>query len=757
MGRFGIGRFTLNVLVAALLSACAGGGGGGGGTAVSPPTPLSPHAPPAPPPPPPSAYPGASSAEFNANWGVRGTNAQVAWQNGATGAGVLVGVVDDGVDPNHPELLGRISPNSTDIVAGRNALTTSLSHGSELSSLIAGNFNDSQTVGVAFEATILAVRADDGSSSFSYSDLANAIDYARAQGVRVINFSLGGNASPPAAFTEAVQRATQAGIIFTVSAGNSGSATFANYPGFLASDASIANGLILVAGGLNADGSLNTVSNSPGPTAPWYMVAPGWEIIVPDHGPPGAVPGFQVCGAAAGLPADLCRIQGTSYASPHVAGAVALLIDAFPGLTPAQIVDLLLNSADDLGAAGTDAVYGRGRLNIGRAFQPVGNLSAPLGGSSSVSYRTPLGVSGAAFGDALTRAGVWSVAAFDDYGRTFAVDFTANWLRAAPGVPAVAQAPLLWRTARDESGALMQMALADSVAPESMRLPVGRVELEQPAMRIDAELAPGLTATIAAHGVRASRAQDAAVGHLAVVNTDLSLNLTQRLGDAISVSILSESGAAPSGLPFSPSIAREASAARASFAFAGGGFDLTAGRLQEERGLMGLVWSNELGAVPEGRTNFAGIGAYIDAAPGVRVSLAAEYGMADLAGGWLEVAEALRTSAFSLQARAAATPRWLEGEGALTLSLTQPLRVESGLLSFAAPVADEYGRQNLSFEQRAFAPTPSGRELRLELGYTYVAGERLSAFGEAIYVHEPGHVAGADPAGVIRMGLRMAR
>src|SRR5262249_5526314 len=152
--------------------------------------------PPPPPPPPTGLFPSASSAEYQNDWAVAGTNAIVAWQNGSTGQGIEIGVVDDGVidpatDPSGAELQGRIDPASTDIVAGRYQLHSTLTHGSELSALIAGNFNNQQTVGLAFNATILAVRADAGSGSFNDTDIANAINYAVQNHVKVINLSLG--------------------------------------------------------------------------------------------------------------------------------------------------------------------------------------------------------------------------------------------------------------------------------------------------------------------------------------------------------------------------------------------------------------------------------------------------------------------------------------------------------------------------------------------------------------------------------------
>lgn len=756
-------RLVLNAIVLALLGACAGGGGGGGGGAMISPPPPPPLGPPVfPPLAPPHAdgdFPATSSAEFTANWGVGGINAQVAWQNGATGEGVLVGVIDTGIHPEHSELAGRISPNSIDIRPGRNTLVSNETHGSELSSLIAGNYNGAQTVGVAFDATILAIRADNSAGSFESTDLANAINYARQQGVDVINLSLGSSSPSSAAVEQAIRNATAAGIIIVVSAGNDGDAgaTRPNYPGFLAIDPLVSNGLIMIAGGLNPNGTVNPASNPPGIADDWYLTAPGWQIIVPDYGPVGPVPGFQSCGAAAGIAANLCRIQGTSYASPHVAGAVALVKDAFPGLTPQQVVDLLLTTADDTGPVGIDAVNGRGRLNVGRAFQPVGPLAVPLMMSSAqeLGPDTTLGGVGAAFGDGFAvNATAWTVAGFDLYDRTFPVNLADNWLSAA-APSALAQAPLLWRTSRAEHGARMQIAFEDVGLPDSYRGLVDRADFEHAPARIDTDIAPGLTASIAAHGARTmyDRTGDA-VGHLAFVDADLSLRLTRQIGDGVSISLLSESGVSPANAFLTPSD-RRATATRASINRGAFGLDLTVGQIEEDNGLLGLAWAGDMGATPAGKTRFTGAGVQAALAPGVDLAVNAEFGVAELgSSSWLDVSSPLRTTAFSLETSFALTPAWFAGDGALSLSIAQPLRIEGGTMSFMAPVATKYGRQSLSYEERVFSPTPSGRELRFGLGYRYFEGETLSAFAEALYVLDPGHSADAEPDTVLRFGFR---
>ncbi len=72
------------------------------------------------------------------------------------------------------------------------------------------------------------------------------------------------------------------------------------------------------------------------------------------------------------LGGQMLSISGTSFSAPQIAGAVALIKEAFPSLTAAEIVDLLFETAQDVGAPGVDAIYGNGIMDIRRAFQPVG-------------------------------------------------------------------------------------------------------------------------------------------------------------------------------------------------------------------------------------------------------------------------------------------------------------------------------------------------------------------------------------------------
>ncbi|MEJ0059337.1 MAG: S8 family peptidase [Terricaulis sp.] len=776
MGALRKSHLALQVLVLAMLGACASGGGGGGGGSPLPPPPP-PMSPPAPRPTPmvvpplpplaaPGSFPSAGSTEFQNNWGPGGIGVQSAWQfENGHGEGVLVGVIDDGVDPSHPELAGRIDPASIDIVASRNTLTSSLSHGSELSSIIAGNFNGAQTVGVAYEATILAVRADSG-GGFEYQDLANAVNYAVAHDVDVINFSLGSSSlsgSPgEVAFRNALADATAAGVIIVSSAGNDGGfASDPNYPGNWATNAGISNGLFVIAGASNPDGSFNARSNPAGAAAQSYLVAPGWQIIVPDLGPVGPVAGYQECYPNPASCTGLVKIQGTSYSAPTTAGAVAILMSAFPGLTPHQVVTLLLQTTDDMGPTGIDKQTGWGRLNLARAFAPVGTLSIPLAdGMASSNPSMMLGAVGPAFGDGLSDdVGEWQTVGFDRFERTYKVDLGNNWARAHGGPGLGVRAPTLWRTERGEMGAAMQFAPAEDIAPDSYRLPVPREDLQQAAVRIDSVIAPGLSLSFAANGAQTRTGEMSEPGgHMGFVNADTSLRLTQRLTDHVGLSFLSESGEGRVGL-MQERAERTATAAQATFDFGRFGFDATFGEIEEQQGLLGLVWSDALGNTPRGETRFASFAGHFDPAADWRVSFQGETGVADLAqAGWLTIGEPLRTSAFTAELLYFGAPDFgAPGRGMLTLTVSQPMRVEDGVLLARLPNATAYGRRSMKYETRAIDPTPSGRELRLGLGYRYFESDRISAFGEALYVTQPGHVADAADDAVLRVGLRVRR
>ena len=298
-------------------AALAGGGGGGGG-GVAPPPPPPPEAPPIPPPPEgPFVTP-----EFNAQEGLALVNASLAYDRGFTGQGVVVAVLDTGLDVTHPEFAGRIAPGGFDFVLDTPDMTDPNGHGTFVSGIIAANKDDVGMHGVAFNSQLLPIRIFDANGNFAVTEveLAAAIDRAVVNDAAVINNSWGTGIDitavtrqeiidnfVPTVVLDAVQRAFDNSTIIVFAAGNS---TFANpsieaglpfhFPEF--------QELWVAAVSVDLDGNLSSFSNQCGVAAAWCIAAPGGNIF-------STVPG-----------GTYARASGTSFAAPHVSGALAILL-----------------------------------------------------------------------------------------------------------------------------------------------------------------------------------------------------------------------------------------------------------------------------------------------------------------------------------------------------------------------------------------------------------------------------------------------
>ena len=401
-----------------MLSAC--GGGDGGSAVSSTPTPVA-----AAPAPTPAATPtptGNDTPEYQRSNAAVQAQALAAYNAGATGSGILVGVIDSGVNATSAEFAGRISPLSGDF-SGTRGIQDEGGHGTAVATVLLGARNVSGIHGVAFNATLLALRTDTpgscagasgGTDGCSHNDnnIALGLDAAISARAKVVNISLGG--SPPNSRLRAsIDRATAAGIIIVMSGGNEGVTDPMNAvnPDLLSQVANdpIARGLVIIAGATDSTGALAAFSNRAGNSAVHYLAALGARVRSNDHN------------------GTSFWYSGTSFSAPVISGAVALIAQAFPTLTPAQIVALLYRSADDRGAAGIDAIYGNGELNIARAFSPIGALS--LGGTA-----VPVSLAGnATLGSAMGDAAQGSLGAVirDEFGRDFDADLSSTVARTA--------------------------------------------------------------------------------------------------------------------------------------------------------------------------------------------------------------------------------------------------------------------------------------------------------------------------------------
>lgn len=263
----------------------------------------------------------------------------------ASGERVKVAIIDSGIDIDHPEFRDSggnliLSPYSYNVYSeqsvsggGWSVIDDERGHGTAVAGIIAAQMNGSGVVGIAPEVELLILKANiPGEGKYYTSDITFAMQYAIAQGVHVINISIGGEA-PNTGST--LQSAVAKNIIVVAAAGNESTNTL-SYP---ACDANV----IGVGALANSSFSLASYSNY-GENSD--LVAPGTNIYTTARG------------------GGYAYVDGTSFSSPTVAAAVALYI-AYNGVTPyAKLREHLLASCADLGTSGEDEKFGFGALDV---------------------------------------------------------------------------------------------------------------------------------------------------------------------------------------------------------------------------------------------------------------------------------------------------------------------------------------------------------------------------------------------------------
>ncbi|WP_306205899.1 S8 family peptidase [Actinoplanes sp. RD1] len=299
--------------------------------------------------------------------------APAAWQAGLTGEGMTVAVLDTGVDESHPDLAGRVTSRSfTD------GETDTVGHGTHVASTIAGDGTASggRYKGVAPGARILSGKVCAGAGCDDSAILAGMQWAAVEQHAKVINLSLGG---PDTASIDPLEEAVgtlsaQTGALFVIAAGNDGPAA-----GTVGSPGSADAALTVAA--VDRDDAVADFS-SRGPRTGDGFVKP--DIAAPGVGIVAArATGTEMGTPDAQFPGSYVAADGTSMATPHVAGAAVLLAQRHPDWTGAQLKAALTASAERTPGAPTE--IGAGRVDVARALrQSV--VSEPV----SLSYGTQL-------------------------------------------------------------------------------------------------------------------------------------------------------------------------------------------------------------------------------------------------------------------------------------------------------------------------------------------------------------------------------
>jgi subtilisin family serine protease len=282
--------------------------------------------------------------------------APAAWAAGYTGAGTTVAVIDTGVDQTHPDLADRETAERNFTDSPDNV--DHFGHGTHVASTVAGTGAKSggKYRGVASGASILDAKVLDDNGFGQESWVIAGMEWAARQGADVANLSLGGSDTPEIDPLEAAVNSLseEYGTLFVIAAGNSGSDASIGSPG--SADAA------LTVGAVDRDDALAEFSSRGPRTGDGAIkpdvTAPGVDIVAALHSD-GTIndpvePGYTA-------------LSGTSMATPHVAGAAALLKQQHPDYTGAQLKGLLSASAKP--TAGLNAfAQGSGRIDVARAI-----------------------------------------------------------------------------------------------------------------------------------------------------------------------------------------------------------------------------------------------------------------------------------------------------------------------------------------------------------------------------------------------------
>ncbi len=278
-------------------------------------------------------------------WGVNRIDAELVW-NATTADNIKVGLIDTGIDLNHPDLAGNIKGGVNTINLAKSPNDDN-GHGTHVAGIIGAMNNNFGVVGVGPKIDLYAVKVLNANGSGFLSDVIEGLDWAVVNNMNVINMSLG-TPSFSQAFYDAVKRVNAAGIVQVAAAGNSGPGdNSVDYPAKFPEVIAVS--------------ATDSSDNAP------FWSSRGPEVDL-------AAPGVSVFSTYRNR--SYKTLSGTSMASPHVAGTAALLLsnpskcefllDVNPGCSPAEVQKRLEDTAEQVlpdTVPGKDLIYGSGLVN----------------------------------------------------------------------------------------------------------------------------------------------------------------------------------------------------------------------------------------------------------------------------------------------------------------------------------------------------------------------------------------------------------
>jgi subtilisin len=292
----------------------------------------------------------STATELNNTWGIKhiGAGTLHALADPVVGKDIKVGILDSGINYNHPDLAANYA-GGYDFVNSDNNPMDDNGHGTHVAGTVAAVRNGAGVVGAAPAAKLYALKVLNASGSGSFSSMIAALEWCVTQGIAIANHSYGAGQDPGTIVRQAYDNSAAAGILHIAAAGNSGTKSGGgNNVGWPARYDSV----VAVAA---TDSNNNRASfSSTGPTV--ELSAPGVNINSTHIG------------------GNYTAYNGTSMASPHVAGVAALLRSLSSTATVQELREVLQRSAQDLGAEGRDSLYGFGLVNVEAAVMELAKL-----------------------------------------------------------------------------------------------------------------------------------------------------------------------------------------------------------------------------------------------------------------------------------------------------------------------------------------------------------------------------------------------
>lgn len=315
------------------------------------------------------AHIGEDESLYGYQWYLPMIEADLAWDEGVTGAGVRVAVLDTGIWYSHADLDDNIDfSSSASFVAGLPDYLDDHGHGTHVAGIIAAEDNAFGTIGVAPNATLIAVKVVDQSGSGDWSWIMDGVIHAVQEDADIINMSLRGilpkgqYAAPLwASMTKLMNWAAMNDVLVITAAGNDGY-NFNHSWNLAVIPAEAGNGISIAATGPT---DMPAYYTNHGSSLVW-VAAPGGDFSYGSLGgifstyyePPGAPPGYHW----------YTLMEGTSMAAPCAAGVAALIIEQYGPMNVGRLKNHLAQTADySKDWIGLRDYYGRGRVNAYRA------------------------------------------------------------------------------------------------------------------------------------------------------------------------------------------------------------------------------------------------------------------------------------------------------------------------------------------------------------------------------------------------------